>query len=276
MFNYSKLDTPEALRHIFHPHPSHKTLPVNGSIDVEFKMDLDVIISCRFHLIDKQAPVILYFHGNAEEVSDYDPIGPMYTAAGMNFIVTEYRGYGWSSGSPTVTSMFSDSRHLLDDIAKWLAANQYTGALFTMGRSLGSACAIDICCYRGEMIKGLIIESGFCDTLPLIKSLGLDPSVLDIKESDCFNNREKISKVKHPTLILHGSNDSLIPLNEAEKLQSYSGARSKEFQVIPGANHSTTISTGGDYYFLAIKQFIDKVTGTSSWRNRRKKQKRND
>jgi hypothetical protein len=62
----------------------------------------------------------------------------------------------------------------------------------------------------------------------------------------------------------------MIPASEAEKLQSHSGARTKEFVVIPGAEHNTMILTGGTLYFQTIKQFIDKLTGVTNWRKRRK------
>jgi len=270
MFDYTKLDNPNVLAFIFHPCRIEKTKPVQGSVDLEFVVEKDINLSCRFHTASQDAPTILYFHGNGEIVSDYDEIGPMYTKAGMNFLVTDYRGYGWSSGIPTVTSMFNDAHFLLLESVKWLRRNDYTGSLFVMGRSLGSACAIDLCRLEKELIKGLIIESGFCDTLPLLKTLGMRPTALDIQEEDCFNNRKKISKIKHPTFILHGSHDSLIPAVEAEKLQAFSGAKSKEFQLIPGADHNSMISTGGTYYFMAIRQFIEKVIGASSWRKRRK------
>ena len=270
MFDYSKLDTPEALAHIFHPRPSLAREPVLGALNVDFAVDDGTTLACRFHLTSNTAPVILYFHGNGEVAADYDMIGPMYTEAGMNFLVTDFRGYGWSTGTPTVTNMLGDSRFLLRECVDWMARNQYTGPLFVMGRSLGSACAIELCCREKELIKGLIIESGFCDTLPLIKTLGIDTKGMDIREEECFNNRAKIAQVQLPTFILHGSRDSLIPAEEAEKLQATSGARSKEFQVIPGADHNTMIAVGGTGYFTAIKKFIDKVTGASSWRRCRK------
>ena len=74
-------------------------------------------------------------------------------------------------------------------------------------------------------------------------------------------------------MILHGACDQLIPASEAEKLQADSGARNKQFLLIPGADHNTMISTAGKLYFQTIRQFIDTITGRSSWRNRRKQKK---
>lgn len=276
MTDYSKLDTPFLLSYIFHPVQTIKTEPPEGSVDLNVKVDSEVNIGCRFFGTDKNAPIILYFHGNGEVVGDYDMVGPMYNEAGLNILFTDYRGYGWSTGLPTVQTMLSDAGLILNQGLAWLTDNGWTGSIFIMGRSLGSACAVELASLdEDEIIKGIILESGFCDTLPLLKNIGIDPAGLDLQEEDCFNNREKIGQVKRPTCILHGSHDTLIPIAEAEKLQSFCGARAKEFHVIPGATHNSMISVGGPAYFATIKQFVDKVTGASNWRKRRKKFKTN-
>jgi pimeloyl-ACP methyl ester carboxylesterase len=265
---YSKLDRPEILAHIFYPQTESRTPLPPGTCDLTFEMEPSVVIGCRFYLEGPDAPCILYFHGNGETVADHDTIGPRYNEVGINLLVTDYRGYGWSSGKPSVTAMFADGEILLQETRKWMAENGYTGPLFLMGRSLGSACAIDLAAKYSDEIKGLIIESGFADTLPLARSLGID--VLDFTEEECFNNNAKIALVSKPTFILHGARDEMIPAAEAEKLQSFCGAKSKEFQVVPGADHNSIITVAGRLYFQAIKQFIDKITGASSWRKRRK------
>jgi alpha-beta hydrolase superfamily lysophospholipase len=275
MADYSKLDCPEFLSHIFYPQSEPVTPLPPGAKDISFEMEPGVQIGCRFYLTDQAAPSILYFHGNGETVGDHDSIGPQYNEVGINLLVTDYRGYGWSSGQPSVTTMFSDGRILFQETVKWLREQGYTGALFLMGRSLGSACAIDLAAKFSDEIKGLIIESGFADTLPLARSLGLDVDKYDIDEKECFNNSAKIALVTKPTFILHAARDEMIPAVEAEKLQSFCGAKNKEFQVVPGADHNSIMAVAGRLYFQAIKQFIDKITGASSWRKNRKAAKQN-
>ena len=271
MFAYTKLDQPEVLSHIFHPRPAARSsLPI-AAIDLDWPVS-GATLGCRFYAAAKEAPTILFFHGNGEIVSDYDDIAEQYTKHGMNLLMTTYRGYGWSSGQPTVTAMFRDGEELHDLALAWLAEQAYTGPLFVMGRSLGSAAAIDLTANHPDSIKGLIIESGFADTLPLTRTLGIDTSGSDISEDECFNNCRKIETIKLPTLILHGARDAMISVPQAEKLQACSGARNKQFLVIPGAEHSTMILCGGVLYFQTIKKFIDSVTGTSDWRQRRKEQ----
>ncbi len=270
MVDYSKLDCPQILSHIFYPQQEAVTPLPPGACDLNFEMEPGVRIGCRFYLVDQDAPCILYFHGNGETVSDHDTIGPQYNEVGINLLVTDYRGYGWSSGQPSVAAMFSDGEALWHEARKWLHEKGYTGALFLMGRSLGSACAIDLAAKFSDEIKGLIIESGFADTLPLAQSLGLNLSDFEITEEECFNNSAKIALVTKPTFILHGARDELIPAVEAEKLQSFCGAKNKEFQVVPGADHNSIIAVAGRLYFQTIRQFIDKITGVSSWRKKRK------
>ncbi len=270
METYTKLDTPEALASIFYPEKCARTKAPENAEDIDIEVATDVIIGCRFFIHDKSSPNILFFHGNGERVCDYDAIGPMYNAAGMNFLVVDYRGYGWSDGTPTVSNMLEDAKILLQEAQNWLSHNQFSGALFLMGRSLGSVPAIDLAKNYEDDIKGLILESAIADTIPLAKTLGLDLDSTDFTEEDGFRNLQKIEKVTKPTFIFHGARDELIPAIEAEKLQAHSGARTKEFVIIPGAQHNTMIAVGGRLYFETIKGFINKLTGATNWRKRRK------
>lgn len=264
-----KLDLAEAVSSIFFPEKCKQTpLPANA-LDVEIEVAPDVIIACRYYIHDKSSPSILFFHGNGETVADYDTIGPMYNEAGMNLLVTDYRGYGWSSGTPSVTNMLNDAEVLFQEALNWLKSNEYTGAFFLMGRSLGSVPAIDLAKSHEDSIRGLILESAIADTLPLLNTLGIDSEAFSFTEEDGFCNLEKIESVTKPTFILHGARDALIPASDAEKLQATCGARTKEFVVIPGAEHNTMITTGGKLYFQTIKTFIDKLTGAIDWTKRR-------
>lgn len=264
-----KLDQAEALSSIFFPDKCKQTpLPANA-LDMDIEVEADVVIGCRCYIHDKSSPNILYFHGNGETVADYDTIGPMYNEAGMNLLVTDYRGYGWSTGIPSVTNMMNDAEVLFQETLNWLKFNEYTGAFFLMGRSLGSVPAIDLAKSHEDTIRGLILESAIAETLPLLTTLGIDPASFSFSEEDGFCNLQKIESVTKPTFILHGARDALIPASDAEKLQAACGARTKEFVVIPGAEHNTMIATGGKLYFQTIKTFINKLTGATNWRKRR-------
>lgn len=255
---YEKLDRPEVLAVLFHPR-KETTSPPAGALDHEIEVAPGVMLAARFFLTaDPAALNILFFHGNGEVVSDYDEAGPRYNEQGINFLAVDYRGYGKSTGVPTVATMVQDAHCVLNWVQSWLAGQGRTGELVVMGRSLGSVAAIELAATE-KTVAGLIVESGIARTLPLLLSIGLDAQALGIDETDGFGNLEKISQVQKPTYILHAQHDQIIPLVLAEELQSLCGARSKEFQMIPGADHNNILALTGKLYFQAIKQFLKRV-----------------
>jgi fermentation-respiration switch protein FrsA (DUF1100 family) len=255
---YEKLDRPEVLGALFHPRPDTTPLPA-GAQDHAIEVEPGVVLGARFFLTaDPGAVNLLFFHGNGEVVGDYDDVGPLYNAQGINFLAVDYRGYGRSTGTPAVGAMIRDAHRVLSWVRGWLAGQERTGRLAVMGRSLGSVPAIELAASE-EAVDGLIGESGIARTLPLLRLLGLDVQALGIAESDGFGNLQKIALVQKPTYILHAQHDQIIPLSEAEELQSVCGARSKEFQMIPGADHNNILALTGKLYFQAIRQFLNRV-----------------
>ncbi len=276
MRNYKKLDQPEILQYLFYPRLEKQAVTTANAHTIDIKVEEDVTLGCRLYLHDPTSPTVLFFHGNGETVNDYDTIAMSYIQTGLNFFISTYRGYGWSNGTPTVANMLADCVKIHEAVQQTMIDfNLRRDALFVMGRSIGSVPAIELCSIYDESIRGLIVESGFADTLPLLQNLGITPPEDLVSEQDGFGNRQKIESIIMPTLLLHGGADSLIPVAQAERLQAFSGARTKKFFVIPGADHNSVLSAGGELYFSTIKDFIDDITGASSWRNRRKKFRKN-
>jgi len=131
--------------------------------------------------------------------------------------------------------------------------------LWIMGRSLGSASAIELAASYPEKMKGLIIESGFAHTLPLLQRLGINTEILKIEDSQVFSNAEKLSRFAGPTLIIHGQYDQIIPLQHGKDLFSCSPAGRKKMQIINGADHNTLLMIGGRQYFEIIRDFINQA-----------------
>jgi len=269
-YDYSKLDQPEVLRVLFHPRRDRTDAPSPpNAVDNGISVDEGVRLHSRFHLAGKDDPNILFFHGNGEIVSDYDTIGPFYTRAGMNFLAVDYRGYGRSGGTPTVSTMLEDAHRILEAVKDWLAAAGHTGPLIIMGRSLGSAAALELAANHADDLTGIIIESGFATTLPLLMTIGVDVAGLGITEEDGLRNVRKISAFTKPTLFIHGQYDEIIPVNAAAILQAQSPARIKELQIVPGASHNTIIAQTGELYFTVIKRFCNKISGIKEQRRKK-------
>ena len=258
--DYTVLNRPEVLAYLFHPRPEW-TAPGRSStaLDLMIPVEPDVMVGARFHIAGKSSPNILFFHGNGEIVADYDDLGPIYNRMGINFLPVDYRGYGRSTGTPTVSAMMKDCHVVLAYVTDWLRDKGYTGSLITMGRSLGSACALELAATHGERISGLIIESGFAFAGPLLTLLGLDPDRLGFKEERGFGNLAKIQSFTKPTLIIHAEKDHIIPFSDGEALYDACPASDKTFLKIPGANHNDILSRGLSEYLDAVKTFVSKM-----------------
>ncbi len=268
------MDSPPLLEALFFPRVTPKLQPPENAQDLDVKVADDIHIGCRIFTAQKDLPIIIFYHGNGEIVPDYDDVGPMYLQQNINFAVADYRGYGWSGGSPLVSTFLEDANVVFDKLKQWFRDNGFTGEIFIMGRSLGSACAIDISVNKSDELDGLILESGFAMTLPLANALGIDLLSLGIQEGETFNNGGKIEQFEKPTFMLHGQLDQLIPFWQAEKLHSLCGAKAKELQMVPGADHNSLIAVGGVLYFQVIRKFIDKtIGGVPGWREKRKEYK---
>ncbi len=179
---------------------------------------------------------------------------------GINFLPVDYRGYGRSTGRPTVTAMMNDSHAIFNFIKKWLLEHFYTGPIIVMGRSLGSASAIEIAYSHNEKINGLILESGFAWAGPLLKILGIDPDAIGFKEETGFRNVDKIKAFGKPTLIIHAEQDHIIPFSDGQALYNACSASDKTFLEIPGANHNDIFMRGLSEYMAAVKALADRVT----------------
>ena len=166
--DHSPLDRPEVLTRLFHPRSEYREREkLENAIDLLIPVEGNLVVGGRFHLTSKSAPNILFFHGNGEIVADYEDLGPLYAGRGMNFLPVDYRGYGRSTGTPTIAAMLADCRLILDFVREWLGQRGFSGPLMVMGRSLGSAPALELAAGRPEHLDGLIIESGFAYAGPL-------------------------------------------------------------------------------------------------------------
>jgi alpha-beta hydrolase superfamily lysophospholipase len=255
--NYDVLDRPEVSASIFHPRAELGSKPSNAAVsDHLISVDTDIQVGARFHCTSPSGANVLFFHGNGEIVADYDELGPVFGRSGINFLVADYRGYGRSNGHPSVSTMLSDSHRILAYVQKWLKRKNYDGPLIVMGRSLGSASALELVAENGNTIHGLIIESGFAYAAPLLRLLGVDADTLGFKEEDGFVNIEKIGTYKGPTLIMHAEYDHIIPYTDGLALYKVSPAQYKKLLKIEGANHNDIMLRGFDNYMQAIQQLV--------------------
>lgn len=251
------LDQPEVLRGLFHPRRDYGlAVRTTGVSAFTVEVEPGLAVGGRLYPAEVQALAILYFHGNGEIAADYDSLAPLYTRLGITLLVVDYRGYGRSDGTPTASNLLADAVTVFDAVGQVFVDNGLRPAQrYVMGRSLGSAAAIEVALHAGEQLAGLIIESGFANTFALLARLGLRIEGAD-EGRDGFNNPGKMSRVNTRTLIIHGQADLLIPASDGRELYDRCAASEKELVLIPGAGHNDLMMIGPAEYFGAIRKFV--------------------
>ena len=176
--------------------------------------------------------VILYFHGNAGSLAGWQQVADDFTAYGYSVLIIDYRGYGKSSGEITENGLYLDAEaafRFLTETENFLPDN-----IIIYGRSIGSGIATELAS-RYET-RGLVLESPFSSLKKLAnqKMPFLFPSLF---LQFHFDNINKLNSINCPILLIHGSNDSLIPVSHAQNLhQAYSGK--KKLVIIPQGTHN--------------------------------------
>ncbi len=205
------------------------TPPPAGAIDQMVDVD-GAALHLRLHAGD--APrVLLLFHGNGEVVADYDEAAPRFAAAGARLAVVDYRGYGRSTGTPTLRNTIADAASVLDAV-RTLA----TAPVVVMGRSLGSACAADLYALGLPSIAGIVIESGYADVAALVRRRGLAPT-FTAAEAAPFDSTAKLARGAQPLLVLHGADDAMIAATEAATNAAAAGP-STRLVLVPHRGHN--------------------------------------
>ncbi len=197
-----------------------------------------------------QAPpknqIILYFGGNAEEVSHNIP--EFQRAFLSPSVFVNYRGYGDSSGKPSEKNFFSDALALFDEVKRQKPDHE----VVIIGRSVGSGVATYLASQRTA--HKLVLITPF-DSMQSVaqNSFPVIPMGLLLKHK--FRSDLYVEKLTAPTLILGASADEIIATKHTTKLiQCFS--RQPEVVWIEGAGHNNL--SGYAKYWTALSAFVNR------------------
>ncbi|MHA1299571.1 MAG: alpha/beta hydrolase [Candidatus Helarchaeota archaeon] len=256
------LDSTELIGIVFHPTPINRPKETDALKVLEFQLEENgnkIVIAGLFHIRNKKLPSILFFHGNGENAESYNYFIKDFLAAGVNFAIIDYRGYGLSTGIPTLRNLINDPPIIYKFFKEYLDSNGFNPNIFVMGRSLGTVAIGEIANQYPSDPIGFIFESGVADTFRLMHELfGFDiPEEIETKYKQ-FSNISKIPKIQKPTLVIHGERDSIIPLTQGALIFQLLPKRiDKKIVIIRGANHNG-IMLYKEQYFSALTSFIKK------------------
>jgi alpha-beta hydrolase superfamily lysophospholipase len=191
----------------------------------------DGIVLNALHFKSATPPkgLILYFHGNADNLSRWGTYASDFTKLGYDVLMMDYRGYGKSEGVPTEQLLYQDAHALL----QWTSPNLEYDRLVIYGRSLGAAVASHLASESNPY--KLILETPFDEIRNVAHPL-FYPIIRLAPQRFVFSNKEHLKKVEAPVLIIHGTDDWIVPLSSAQKLEPFLKA-GDEFITIEGAGH---------------------------------------
>ena len=198
--------------------------------------------------------VLLWFHGNAENIG-YDLVHLRVLAEiGLNILAVDYRGYGKSEGKPDEAGVYSDADAAYD----YLINQRHFRAedIFIYGHSLGGAVAINLASRRP--CAGLIVQSSFTNARAMARRMFPIPLIEFVVKSR-FDSVEKIRRVHAPILIVHGTRDEVVPFAMGQQLFR-AAPEPKRFYPIEGARHNDLMEVGGADYLVRLQSFIAEST----------------
>ncbi len=182
-------------------------------------------IATRFWRSSKEKYLLLFFHGNQEDLGHLDVIANKLNKYGFSVLAIDYRGYGLSTGTPSEQSCYNDSM-LLYDTAIHMGYSAKN--IIIWGRSVGSGSAVNLALQKN--VVALVLESPFVSAFRVVTKFPVLPF-------DRFNNLSKIDKVNEPLFIIHGSDDKVISSWHSDKL-FIKHLGKKEKHIIQDAGHN--------------------------------------
>jgi fermentation-respiration switch protein FrsA (DUF1100 family) len=194
--------------------------------------------------------VLLWFHGNAENIGMGLEQMREFAALGTNIFELDYRGYGKSEGSPDEQGVYRDADaayRYLGEIRRFKPAD-----IFIYGHSIGGAVAVDLASRQSS--GGLVVESSLSSAKDVIRHvLHLPYAELAFKSK--FDSVSKIKNVRAPVMVIHGKKDQVLPFAMGEKLYA-AAPQPKTFYAYDGAGHDDSFLVGGAVYFDRLRTFM--------------------
>ena len=206
--------------------------------------------------LPKPWPVLLWFHGNGETVAGLASVLRAFQHPHAALLALDYRGYGSSTGVPTVAGAVRDA----DAAMAWLRAHHdvFPDHVVVYGRSVGSGPAIAVA--STHHVAGLVLESAFTSLPGMARvHFRIFPSFL---AGAGFDNLNTIARVACPVLFIHGDRDRTIPIAMGRALAKRAPLV-HEFWVIPRADHNDTYALGGEAYAKRVRQFVERATAVT-------------
>jgi pimeloyl-ACP methyl ester carboxylesterase len=200
--------------------------------DVAFETEDGVKLHGWFIPNVQSDTALLFFHGNAGNISHRRDSIEIFHRQGLNVFIFDYRGYGQSQGKPNERGLYHDA----DAAWRYLTGEKHFAPenIIIFGRSLGGSVAAKLA--ADVPARGLILESTLSSAKEFARSVFRILSRLVVIRYD-FNTVESLQQVNYPVLVLHSPDDEIMPFHLGKKVYE-SANPPKQFVPMRGDHNS--------------------------------------
>lgn len=239
--------------------PSREILATPDSIGLVYEhvtivTDDDIPLDAWFLPVDQARGVLLFFHGNAGNISHRLDSLKVFNDLGLATLIFDYRGYGRSRGQPSEHGTYRDA----EAVWRYLTEKRQTGPkdIVLFGRSLGGAIAASLATKHTP--GALIIESGFtsvpdmaADVYPFFPARRL--------ARFRYDTEAYLRSVSCPVLIVHSREDEIVPFAHGHKLFAVANEPKRLLEIRGGHNDGFLVS--GETYVDGLDTFLKEHLG---------------
>lgn len=191
-----------------------------------------------------RAPLVIYFHGNAELIDDCRDRLRGWHERGYAVLLPEYRGYGRSDGAPSQKGIVADAQRFYDLVAA--RPDIDPARIVIQGRSIGGGVACQLAASR--LCAALILECPFTSAASFAWRVGAPPFLC----TSPFRNDAVLRTLDRPVLILHAAQDEIIPVSHGRRLHAL--ARQSTYAELDGGHNTFPLDESA--YWDAIDRFL--------------------
>ncbi len=230
---------------LYHPDPQRFTaaqIGAQGYDDVVINTQDGERLMAYYKPASLGQPTVLYFHGNSDRPKSRQERKALLAEEGRGVLYLCYRGFSGSTGTPSEEGLRLDA----DAAYAWLAARVPPQSIVLYGESLGTGVAVEL---AGRVpVKAVVLDAPYTSTADVaFKQYPFLP--VHWLMHDQYPSLERISKLKAPLLVLHGTQDQMVPYAMGQKIFE-AATVPKTFVTVPDGDHTHNLEK-------AIRPFSD-------------------
>jgi fermentation-respiration switch protein FrsA (DUF1100 family) len=185
----------------------------------------------------------LAFHGNAANIANRADVYRFLHALPVNVLAVEYRGYGKSEGTPGELGLYLDAEAAMEYVRR--EHNIPSRQVIAFGQSLGTAVAADLASRHD--LGGLVLEAPFASARTMARRLYWFLPGLSFVLRTKFDTAQKLNDVSAPVLVVHCSQDPVIPLAMGEEVYRLARAPKQFLRVDEFCHEEASLVDPGGY-----------------------------